>query len=96
MSGIGGRIRRIRMRQNRTLEEIANASGLTRGMITKVENGKATPAVKTLVRIADALGVAASTLLEETSRMSPVFQKSVLKDVQVKTERGFSFSAIAS
>lgn len=84
------------MRQDRTLEEIAQASGLTRGMISKVENGKATPAVDSLVRIAGVLGVSASVLLEESSYTDSIFQKSALKEIPVRTERGFSFSSIAS
>ncbi len=96
MDRIGDRMKKIRMRQDRTLEEIARASGLTRSMISKVENGKAAPAVGTLMRIAAALGVQGSTLLEESSSEAPVFQKSVLKEIPVNTERGFSFSPIAS
>ncbi len=95
MQDIGRRIRKIRLRQDRTLEEVAQASLLTRSMMSKVENGKALPAVAALVRIAAALGVPAAALLDEGSSTSTIYQKSIIKDIPVFTEKGYYFTAIA-
>jgi transcriptional regulator with XRE-family HTH domain len=96
LKDIGKRIRKIRLRQDRTLEEVAQTAHLTRSMLSKVENGKAIPAVGSLVRIASALGVPAAALLDESSTVSTIYQKSVVKEVPVYTEKGYGFTTLAA
>jgi len=61
---IGESIRKLRMQSGLTQQEIADRCELTKGMISKIENGKVVPAVGTLQRIAKALGVKVSALME--------------------------------
>ena len=63
---IGESIRKIRLGSGLTQQEIADRCELTKGMISKIENGKVVPAVGSLQRIARALGVTVSALMEAT------------------------------
>lgn len=62
---IGDRIRTLRVTQDKTLQDIAGASELSRSMISKIENNKTVPSVATLVKIAKVLGTNVSSLLEQ-------------------------------
>jgi transcriptional regulator with XRE-family HTH domain len=62
---IGPKIRSLRLNQKRTLQEIADVCGFTRGLLSKIENGKTTPPIATLTKIANALGVKVAAFLED-------------------------------
>ncbi len=54
---IGHRIRALRTERNVTLEQLAAEVKLTKGQLSKIENGKVSSPVSTLTRIAVALAV---------------------------------------
>jgi transcriptional regulator with XRE-family HTH domain len=54
---IGQKIRALRTERNVTLDQLANEVGLTKGQVSKIENGKVSSPVSTLTRIAVALAV---------------------------------------
>lgn len=54
---IGKTIRKIRLSQGRTLSEVAVKSELTKSSLSKIEQGKASPPISTLIRIASSLRV---------------------------------------
>jgi transcriptional regulator with XRE-family HTH domain len=58
------RIRSLRRNQQLTLEEVASQTGLTRSWLSKVENFRVTPSLPALGKIAAALGVTVSELVE--------------------------------
>ena len=60
---IGGRVRQERQSRRWTLDQLAEASGVSRRMLVNVEQGAANPSVGTLLRISDALGVGLSELV---------------------------------
>lgn len=66
MSTLGERIRTLRKQQKMTLETLAGA-GLTKGMLSLIENNKANPSMESLNYIASQLGVEVADLLEEIS-----------------------------
>ncbi|QFG00523.1 XRE family transcriptional regulator [Psychrobacillus glaciei] len=66
MSTIGERIRKLRKQQKVTLEALAG-TGLTKGMLSLIENNKANPSIESLNYIADRLHVDVTELLEEIS-----------------------------
>lgn len=45
-----------RTEKNLTQKELSNLTGITQGDISKIENGNANPSVRTLDRLANALG----------------------------------------
>ncbi len=63
---LGDRIRKLRKQKRLTLEALAGA-GLTKGMLSLIENNKAKPSMESLAYIADGLGVEVTELLEEIS-----------------------------
>jgi transcriptional regulator with XRE-family HTH domain len=88
---IGDRIKSLRIHQNRTLQEVADASDLSKSMISKIENNKAVPSVAALVKIAKTLGTNISSLLEQDSwaRTVHTAQDDALRNVTF-TEKGYS------
>ena len=73
MLHIGKKIRKIRKQQNRTLEEIATYCGVRKSMLSKIENGVTTPTIPRLMKIAEALGVQVSDLLQDKPEVGTVF-----------------------
>lgn len=55
--GIGKRIKEIRKGNNKTLSEIASKSGVTSGLISRVENGRTIPSLPVFLKIIDSLGI---------------------------------------
>lgn len=68
---IGRRIRSLREQRTATLDQLARETKLTKGQLSRIENGKVSSPVSTLTRIAAALGVAPGELFstnQPTSR----------------------------
>jgi quercetin dioxygenase-like cupin family protein len=63
-SAIGGRVRQERQSRRWTLDQLAEAAGVSRRMVVNVEQGAANPSVGILLRISDALGVGLPALVE--------------------------------
>jgi transcriptional regulator with XRE-family HTH domain len=61
---IGVRVRQERQSRRWTLDQLAEAAGVSRRMVVNVEQGAANPSVGTLLRISDALGVGLPALVE--------------------------------
>jgi transcriptional regulator with XRE-family HTH domain len=68
---IGARVRQQRQSRRWTLDQLAEAAGVSRRMVVNVEQGAANPSVGTLLRISDALGVGLPALVEPP-RSKPV------------------------
>lgn len=58
------RLRQTRLDKGLTLDEVATASGVAKGILSKVENFRVTPTLPTLAKLCEALGVKLSTLLD--------------------------------
>ncbi|WP_405010373.1 XRE family transcriptional regulator [Kitasatospora sp. NBC_01539] len=57
-------LKRLRTDRGHTLDALAARSGVSRGMIVQIEQGRTNPSVGTVVRLADALGVSIARLLD--------------------------------
>ncbi|MFG3419773.1 helix-turn-helix domain-containing protein [Micromonospora sp. NPDC048063] len=62
---IGGVLRRLRLRQGRTLREVAEAAGVSVPYLSEVERGRKEASSEVLAAICRALGIHLSDLLEE-------------------------------
>ena len=76
MNTVGGRIRTLRLERGMTLPTLAEKSDLSKGLLSKLENSDApNPSLDTLHKIAKALDVTLSDLLEtekvQARRMVP-------------------------
>jgi DNA-binding XRE family transcriptional regulator len=66
MRALSARLRKIREQAGLSLTEISERSGLTRAMISRLENGwNLNPTLETLFRYADALGVRLELVVNE-------------------------------
>lgn len=65
MVPVGGRIRTLRAEREMTLDDLAQRSRLSKGLLSKLENKPdANPSLDTLFSIAEAFGVTLSDLLD--------------------------------
>jgi len=94
---IGSKIRKIRLQQGRTMQEVADASECSKGLLSKIETGKVVPALATLSKISKALNVRVSALMENGA-IEDVALTGVLyetPDAFVPTSKGYSIFAFA-
>jgi transcriptional regulator with XRE-family HTH domain len=61
---LGQRVRDERLRNRLTIADVAQLAGLSPGMLSKIENGQATASLDSLLRIANAFGVAVGALFK--------------------------------
>jgi transcriptional regulator with XRE-family HTH domain len=61
---IGARVRALRRERGLTIEQIAAATGLTKGFISQLERDRTQPSLSSIARICDALGVRLSHIFE--------------------------------
>lgn len=59
---LGNTIRELRLKHDLTIAEVAENIGISRGMLSKIENAQTSTSLDTLAKIANALGVSLSTL----------------------------------
>ena len=59
---VGEAIKKARLKQNLTQEELGERIGVKRSQICKLESGKSSMTLSTLSRVFKALGIAATTL----------------------------------
>ncbi|GAA1143008.1 helix-turn-helix domain-containing protein [Nocardioides aquiterrae] len=81
---VGARIRTLRSRQNLTLKDVADRTGVSVSMLSMLERGVATASVGTLVSVASALGVHMYDLFDhpahiEASPVTPVEEQTVMR-----------------
>ncbi|MFD1257960.1 helix-turn-helix domain-containing protein [Mucilaginibacter terrae] len=96
-TGIGDRVRMLRIAQNRTLQDIADSCGLSKSMISKIENNHTVPSVAALVKIATSLGTSVSALMEQETWLSTVFTVRDKAEANLTpTEKGYSIYPFAS
>ncbi|GAA4223438.1 transcriptional regulator with XRE-family HTH domain [Streptosporangium album] len=63
-AAVANNVRAQRAHRQMTLDELAARSGVSRGMLVQVEQGRTNPSINTLTRIADALGVTVARMVE--------------------------------
>ena len=63
-TAIGQNVRRLRRQRDLTLDVLAERAGVSKGTVIGVEQARANPSIATLCRLADALSVGVSTLIE--------------------------------
>lgn len=85
---LGSKIRALRKRLQRTLDETATAAGISKPFLSQVERGLATPSITSLAGIARALGVTVQYFVD-----TPTEAKSVRRAGELKF---FSFADSAN
>jgi transcriptional regulator with XRE-family HTH domain len=76
IENIGSRMRAAREELGLSIRDVALATGLSAGMVSLVERGKASPSVGTIVAITDALGLSMASLFSSgVAQTSPVVRR---------------------
>lgn len=70
---IGEKLRKLRMSNSLTQEELASRADLTKGYISQLENDATSPSISTLEDLLDVLGVSISEFFAETPELKVVF-----------------------
>ena len=72
---IGERLKRLRMINSLTQEELASRADLTKGYISQLENDATSPSIATLKDIVDVFGISMQEFFSESSDEEIVFGK---------------------
>ncbi len=86
---LGSRVRELRRRKGQTLNELAEASGVSRAMISKVERGEKNPTLVVAAGISEGLGVTLSQLVGIEVRREVVVVPRDRRMVMRDPETGF-------
>ena len=70
-AGIGARIRRVRLAAKRTQRSVASGAGITAEYLSRLENNRVSPTMRTLQRIAETLDVAEHVFFEVQPHLEP-------------------------
>jgi transcriptional regulator with XRE-family HTH domain len=88
---LGERVRELRRRRGLTLERLAELSGVSRAMISKLERGEKNPTLVVAAKLAEGLGVTLSRLagMEERREVIvvPRERRMVMRDPETGFER---------
>jgi len=80
---LGRKIRDLRLRRGLTVQQLAEASSLSKGFISQVENDRTSPSLATLRDLAAALETSVAYLVVEEDQVPHVVRKSERPRVQV-------------
>lgn len=80
---LGKKIRDLRLRRGLTVQQLAEASGLSKGFISQVENERTSPSLATLADLATALETSVAYLVVEEDQVPYVVRAHERQRVQV-------------
>ena len=86
---LGGRVKELRGRRGLTLEALAERSGVSRAMISKLERGEKNPTLVVAAKLAEGLGVTLSQLVGMEERREVVVVPREGRMVMRDPETGF-------
>lgn len=75
LSDLGGRIRLLRKERELTTEKLAEAAGVSAGLVSQIERGNGNPSFATLVQLAHGLQMPIGQLLEPEETKKVVVRK---------------------
>ena len=61
---LGNAIRDLRQKHGLTIADVAERASISRGMLSKIENGQTATSLDTLSKLSQALGISLSTLFK--------------------------------
>jgi len=94
-SSLGRRIKDLRNERGMSARVLAEASGVTGGFLSQVENGKVMPSVGTLIRLATALGTRVGELFNQVEPGGRVIRAND-RPAYPLTEQGVNDALISS
>lgn len=82
---IGTKIKAYRLREGLTIPQLSETTGLSRGFISQLENGKASLSIDSLGKIASALNVPVKDFLEEKGFSPEVVRRDARPAIKIGT-----------
>lgn len=70
---IGNKIRELREKQNYTLQDLSTKTGLSKALLSQIENNRVIPPIATLLRLAKALNVGLSYFFQDEVKGESVY-----------------------
>lgn len=96
---VGNTIRDLRQRHGLTIADVAEQIGISRGMLSKIENAQTATSLETLAKLASALGVSLATLFRNynvpAGSAQLVKQGEGMEVVRRGTKRGHTYHLLA-
>jgi len=68
MEKLGQQLRALRRARSLTLEQLSNLAGVSKAMLSQIEQNKINPTVAIILKISDALNIGISELIDESHR----------------------------
>ena len=97
---LGRTARRLRESQNLTLADVARRANISSAMLSRLETGRVSPSLETIVALAQALGVTASVLMQRVGADDGGAQLiragEGLETVRSGTRRGHTYRLLAA
>lgn len=81
---LGEKIRMLRKKQNKSIEDISKITGLSKGLISQTERNITGPTVASLWKIAKALNVTMNYFFDEAQENNPIVRKNERKKILTK------------
>jgi DNA-binding XRE family transcriptional regulator len=96
---LGNTIRELRQKHGLTIAEVAEQAGISRGMLSKIENAQTATSLETIAKLAGALGVSLATLFRNydmpAGAAQLVKQGEGMEVVRRGTKRGHTYHLLA-
>lgn len=97
LSQMGIKIKQLRLRQQKTQQQIADACGISKSLLSKIENGQTSSAIATLSKISKELNVPLSWLLETKPEQDLVLQRANERESKMSDiHMGYSYELLAN
>jgi len=100
LSKLGEAIRLYRKKSKLTLQDIANKTGLSNGLLSKIENARSVPSLPVLINISKALTIPLSDLLKSIEAEESVhyllIKSNQLKKIKRENTFGYQYETIFS
>lgn len=98
---LGRTARRLRENQNLTLADVAHRAGISSAMLSRLETGRVSPSLETIVALSSALGVTASVLMQRVGGDDDGGAQFIragegLETVRSGTRRGHTYHLLAA
>ena len=98
-SFVGSALKRHRQTQRLTIQDVASLADISRGMLSRIENGQAMPSLDTLARVCQAIGLSLSALFKDHDTPEGIArhvpQGQGMEVVRRGTKRGHSYELLS-
>lgn len=97
LQNIGDKIKQARLRSKKTQQQIADQCGISKSLLSKIENGQTSSAVATLSKISQALDIPLSWVLDDRPETDLVLLPRTNRQFSVgDVSMGYSYELLAN